>query len=68
MIEMGSYGRVIFTPPEAGAVEINRATGAQWTAEPIGQGRAILRDANGASWGMFANEQMCRETAERLSR
>ena len=64
----GFTPRVLFTPPEVVSAETLRPTGDAWRAEPLGDGRAILRDASGASWGVFASEAMCRQTAERLSR
>jgi hypothetical protein len=67
-VVMGSYGRVVFTPPEAGHVEVNRPTGGAWRAEPLPRGGAVLRDAEGNSWGTFANAAVCAATAERLSR
>lgn len=60
--------RHLFTPPGAAAVPLLPATGADWRAEPTADGRAILRDAAGQSWGVFASPATCAQTAARLSR
>lgn len=67
-IIMGSYGRVVFTPPEAIPFVANLAALGAFRAEPLGDGRAILRGPAGESWGVYANETMAASTAERLSR
>lgn len=58
-------GRVIFNAP---AMPVAVGLSGRFHAEPLGDGRAILRDERGQSWGIFANAAMCESTAERLSR
>ena len=60
-------GRVVRVPEHSVAVELPM-TDSAWRSEPLGDGRAMLRDARGEAWGIFANPAECERTAERLSR
>lgn len=39
-----------------------------YTPQPLGDGRAQLRDAAGNGWGIFASESLASQTASALSR